>query len=85
MKTLKLLAFLSAAALPVTFAAEMSGVTPVVDSLHVFAAFVATIVVLTMSHDYARPRRLLRVSRVSVGANAIRLLSPAQASHPLAA
>lgn len=79
MKTsLKFLALFFAAALPSTFAAELAGadLPAAFDSLHVFSAFVATLVLLTLFSDYSATPRLSRSAATA---------TLAKAEHPLAA
>lgn len=56
--TLKFLAFFLAAALPSSFAAELAGaeLPAALDSLSLFSAFVASVVLLTLFSDYAGAR-----------------------------
>lgn len=80
MKTsLNLLSFFFAAALPGAVAAESVGITlpAALDSTTAFLGFVVTLMLVTISSDYARAARVRRVQLVT---------SPVEkAVHPLAA
>lgn len=80
MKTsLTLLAIVTAIAAPAAFASELAGyrLPTVMQADHLFAAFVATVLLLTFLRDYARPAGAS--SRTGL---ALRRLKSA---HPLAA
>lgn len=80
--SLKLIALVLAASLPSAFAAELSGLTlpAVIDPLHLFAALVAVLVLLTASADYGRRATLRILSQQDALARPERT-----AAHPLAA
>lgn len=86
--SLKILSLFLAASVPSTIAAEFAGlVVPApFDTLHVFAAYVTTISLLTMVSDYAKPATS-PVLREPLAAKPGRCpVRPAdKATHPLAA
>ena len=86
--SLKILSLFLAASVPSTIAAEFAGlVVPApFDTLHVFAAYVMTISLLTMVSDYAKPATSLIVRTPQAAKPGRRSLAPAdKATHALAA
>ena len=59
--SLKILSLVLAASVPSTIAAEFAGllVPAPIDTLHVFAAYVVTLVLLIVVSDYSKPATLL--------------------------
>lgn len=86
--SLKILSLLLAASVPSTVAAELSGlVVPApIDTLHVFAAYVAVVAFLTLVSDYARPTKSLVVLTPAAAGTERNSFAPANKSaHALAA
>ena len=79
--SLRFLAVFVAASVPAAFAAELAGVAlpTTVDPLHMFAAFVMTMVGCTVWADYARKAKSL--TAVCSASSAARV----KVAHPLAA
>lgn len=80
--SLKLIALALAASLPSAFAADLSGLTlpAAMDPLHLFAALVAALVLLTAFADYGRRGTLRILAQQAALAHPERT-----AAHPLAA
>lgn len=86
--SLKLVSLIFAVGVPATVAAELAGlVVPApIDTLHVFAAYVAAVALLTLANDYARPAKSLVRSTARPAALHLSPLAPvAKAEHALAA
>lgn len=86
--SLKLLSLLLAASVPSTIAAEFAGlmVPAPIDTLHVFAAYVIVVAVLTLVSDYTKPVRLSVLHASTAATPALNPLLPAnKATHALAA
>lgn len=82
---LKFTALLTSLALPGAFALEFAGgaAAASVNSLQVFAGFVAAVIVLTLANDYAAPRRVRKlapISRIDAGS-----FTAQKSEHALAA